>query len=166
MPGSNYLGSAYSTLSQLLGTPVAGPYSAGFDQLASGYKGAEEGGLADISRRGLTQSGAVPELYTKLGEDYAKGAGSIVSAGQQAQNAQTQQILDALLGLGGPAASRARADIGQEMTDIGSGADVVAGLIGDAPRTLFSQGGRGLFSSALFGKGGNLGQLFSRMIGI
>lgn len=163
MPGSNYIGNAYNTLSGALGIPVPGATASGFDTLSSGYSGAEASGVSDISRRGLTQSGATPELYTNLGEQYGRGATQTVAAGQQAQDAQTQQILNALLGLAGPAASVAGAGIGKELTEAGAGGELATGLFGNVRPTLFNQGGGGLLSTGIYG---NSQSLFSRLLGI
>ena len=163
MAGSNYIGSAYSTLNQLLGTRVPGSTAAGFDTLSGGYSSAEESGISDLARRGITQSGATPNLYTTLGEQYSKGATGVVAAGQQQQDAQTQQILNALLGLAGPASSVARAGIGQELSDIAGGGELATGLFGNVRPSLFNAGGSGLLSSGIYG---NAQSLLSRVLGI
>lgn len=164
MAGNSNLSSAYSSVSQMLGLPVAGPYSAGFDQLSGQYNDETEGGMADISRRGLGQSGAVPNLYTKAGSAYSQGAGQVVSSGQQAQNAQTQQILNALLGIGGAQVGQAGADINSQLQKFGAGGQLFEGAVG-APtgNSIWGPAAPGGFLSQ--GLWGNKNALLSKILG-
>jgi len=149
-------------LSGLLGTPIAGADAAAFDNLSNQYVGATQQGMSDIASRGLTQSGAVPQLFTNAGEQYATGAGQAVAAGQQQQNQQSLQILNSLLGLGSTAAGTTEAGLGTLESGIGTGVEAATGLFGNAPNTLFGPGGGGLISKGLggiFGSGGLLSQL-------
>lgn len=163
MAGTNFIGNAYQQLSQLLGTPIPGRDSSGFDALSNQYSGTTQSGMADITRRGLSQSGAVPQLFESAGEQYASGAGNVVASGQQQQNQQTQQILAAMLGLTGAQEGRARYDTASRLSDYGAGADALIGLFGDRPGTLFSGPATGFLSSGIYG---NPKSLFSRLLGL
>ena len=151
MPGTNYIGNAYQTLSGLLGKDIPGASSAGFDSLSSGYDAGVSGGMSDITRRGLSNTGAFPQLYTNLNEEYNAGAGQVSAQAIAAQNQQTQQVLNQILGLGGPAlqaSEQKAANQAQEFGDIGA---TVGGLFGKTGATIFGPASQGFLSSGLYG---------------
>ena len=124
MPGSNYIPQAQGVLDRLLSTPFPGAATAGFDQLSDQYTSDESQGIADIARRGLMNTGAVPELYTNLGAAYAKGAAGAVAQAQQQINQRKIQLLNSLLNLGTDASRVAQGDLAQSSF----GQDIWSGL--------------------------------------
>jgi len=130
VPGSNYLNNSYNSLSGLLGLPIPGATSSGFDQLSEGYNNNIQSGISDLSSRGLVNTGATPELYTEAGSKYSQGAGAVQANAQNQFNQQQTQILNQLLGLGGPALAKSKTDIGQQEEIAGAGVDLFSGLFG------------------------------------
>lgn len=171
MAGTNYIGNAYQQLSQMLSTPIAGRDSAGFDALSGQYGSTVDSGMADISRRGIGQSGAVPELFQKAGEQYATGAGQVVASGQLQENQRMQQILQAMLGLGNAQAGQSRADMSQRLETTGAIESGLVGLFGDTPtaQSLFNPNAPnqpGLISKGLYGSPKSLFSQMATWLGI
>lgn len=163
MPGTNYIGSAYQTLSNLLNTSIPGGASAGLDSLSGGYNTGVDSGIADLSRRGLTGSGAVPELYTSAGEQFAQGAGQATAQNQLALNKQRQAILDQILGLTSPTLQQASLQNAQQAQLFSNIGQTAAGLFGTQPRTIFGPAQSGFLSSGLFN---NPGSFLNQVLGI
>lgn len=139
----------------MLNTPIPGLDSAGFDQLSTSYDTAEQQGLSDIAQRGLTTTGAAPELYRGLQGEYSRGAAGVVAQGAQQQDQQRLQILNSILGLGSAGLNVSRANTGGLFENLGFGSDVLEGLFGVPTSTNFLTGapgsGGGLLSKGLYG---------------
>ena len=160
---NNYTNTAFQSLTNLLNKPIPGGANANFDTLSGGYEDATQSGIANLSRRGLFNSGAVPELYTNAGEQFAQGAGQATASNQLNQNQQIQTILNQILGLTAPTLQRAGLQNEQRNQTFGNIGSTAAGLFGTQPRTLFGPAQSGFITSGLYG---NPNALLNSLLGI
>jgi len=162
MPGtpSSYLNTGTNALNNMLGLPIPGVDSPGFDQLSENYQGEEEQGISDIASRGLTTTGATPTMFQGLNQQYNQGAAQVNAAGTAAQQQQRLQILNTLLGLGGAASNLTRANALSTEEDVGAGGNILEGLFGTSPGGLLSTG-LGTNQGVGGGKGGLLSQILN-----
>ena len=136
----------------MFNTPIPGLDSAGFDQLSTSYDTEEQAGLSDIASRGLTTTGATPELYRGLQGEYSRGAANVVAQGAQTEDQQRLQILNSMLGLGSAGLNVSRANTGNLFENLGFGSDILEGLFGLPTSTNFLTGAPG-GSGGLLSKG-------------
>jgi hypothetical protein len=134
MPGSaaTSLGTGATALTRMLNQPIPGLDSGGFDTLSEGYDSAQTTGIADLSRRGLTTTGAAPEMEYNLQNQYRQGASQVVQQGVQQTQQQRLAILNAMLGLGSAGLLGSKASMGSEFENMGYGSDVLQGILGPA----------------------------------
>lgn len=146
MAGANYIGQGQGTLDRLMREPIPGVYSAGQDQLSGQYEGDIQSGMSNIAGRGLTTTGAVPEMFTSAGSAYQKGVTQNVAQGQIAQNQQRMQLLQALLGIGGDALQGAKSGVMSSLLTQEAAGDVLGGAFGKDTGYLSKGGIPGLLS--------------------
>lgn len=145
MAGTNYVTQGQSVLDRLMKQPTPAMYSPGGDALSEGYRESTESGLSNIASSGLTETGAVPTMFTNAGAAYQKGVTQNVAQGQLAQNQQRLQLLQSLLGLGSNAMQQARAGALSGLFTQEAGANVLEGAFGQ-DQGLLSSGIRDLLS--------------------